>query len=403
MTQSQIGEILYGCVRNLGNSRDKKSYFLKLPSLIHQLSHDIFHRRYTPSAFRVFVVVDPKLREIFSPAFRDRLAQQWLVGMIEPTIDKTFIDDSYANRKGKGTHKAIERLGHFMRKPSNTHYCQMDVRSFFTSIDRTILLGLWKQRLKSLDFDAETLAQIDHVATMIITQSPTALKPHISGRHDLLSSIPSHKSLFHAPTDTGLPIGSLSSQFFSNLYLNELDRYAKHSLRLKSYVRYVDDIIILGDDPKKLIDIKNTMDSFLREKLSLSLHPNKTIVQRVNQGADFLGAVVFPHHRYVRARQVRAFRAKVDFFNALLDPARPKLRNLPMSGAWGRRVSEGEIAQIPMRHLQRMMIATLNSYFGLFTHSKSFSLRRTLFNSMGRLDVVPANHELTYFCCFKAA
>lgn len=123
MTQLQIAEMLYGCVRNLGNSRDKKSYFLKLPALIHQLSHDIFHRRYAPSVFRVFVVVDPKLREIFSPAFRDRLAQQWMVAMIEPTIDKTFIDDSYANRKGKGTHKAIERLGHFMRKPSNSHYC----------------------------------------------------------------------------------------------------------------------------------------------------------------------------------------------------------------------------------------------------------------------------------------
>jgi hypothetical protein len=281
----------------------------------------------------------------------------------------------------------------------------MDVRSFFTSIDRNILLGLWKHRLKSLDFDAETLAQIDHVATMIITQSPTALKPHISGRHDLLASIPTHKSLFHALADTGLPIGSLSSQFFSNLYLNELDRYAKHILKIKSYVRYVDDIVILGDDPKKLIEIKNALDRFLREKLKLSLHPNKTIVQRVTQGADFLGAVVFPHHRYVRERQVRAFRARVDFFNHLLDPARSPLRNIPLSGSWGRRVSEGEIFRVDTHRLQRMMIATLNSYFGLFAHSKSFSLRHKLVNSMGLLGdrILPANSELTHFCCFKAA
>jgi len=393
MTQLQIAEELYGCARKLGNSRDKKNNLIKLPSIINDLARDIAVSKYKPSGFRVFVVVDPKLREIFAPAFRDRLAQQWLVGLIEPTIDKQFINDSFANRKEKGTHAAIKRLQHFMRQEANTHYCQIDVKSFFPTIDRTILLGLWKRWFTKLSFDAQTLFQLDYVATQIIMQSPIDPRPIISGRRDLLSSIPPHKSLFYAKEGIGLPIGSLSSQFFSNLYLNELDQYIKHTLKIKSYLRYVDDMMILGNNTQKLIRQKDKIDEFLRNQLHLSLHPHKTITQRVDQGSDFLGAIVFPHHSYVRQRQVRSFRAKVDFFNRLLDPLKPPLRNTPTGGAWGKCVSQRECYTIHHTTLKRQILATLNSYYGLFAHAKSYTIRQKLFSTMGKMSetIIPAN------------
>jgi len=405
MTRQQIAAELFECARKLGNSSDKKKNFMQLPTIVNELAEDIATLKYKPSGFRVFVVVDPKLREIFAPAFRDRLAQQWLVSLIEPAIDKQFIDDSFANRKGKGTHAAIKRAQYFMRKKNNTHYCQIDVQSFFPTIDRRVLFELWKKWLSKLSYDKETLLQIDHVATGIIRQSPIDPKPVVSGRRELLSSIPLHKSLFYAKEGVGLPIGSLSSQFFSNLYLNELDQYAKHTLKIKSYLRYVDDVMILGNDPKELICQKNEIDLFLRKNLKLSLHPNKTILQRVTQGANFLGAIVFPYHTYVRERQVRSFKAKVDFFNRLLDPLKPPFRNAPTGGSWGKCVNQKECYNLSDVVKKRKIISTLNSYYGLFAHSKSYRLRKKLFYSMGRLGnkIIPANMDFTHFCCFKAS
>ena len=135
----------------------------------------------------------------------------------------------------------------------------------------------------------------------------------------MLSTVPKNKSLFYAKKGIGLPIGSLSSQFFCNLYLNELDQYVKHKLKIKSYLRYVDDMMILGKDKKELICKKNEIDLFLHKNLHLSLHPNKTVLQGVKQGANFLGAIIFPYHTYPRERQVKSLKVKIKFFNKLIN------------------------------------------------------------------------------------
>ena len=402
MTQKQIAEKLFECARKLGNSQDKKINFVKLPSIINSLAKDITLKSYNPGRFHVFIVLDPKLREIFAPAFRDRLAQQWLISLIEPTINKQFIDDNFANRKQKGTHAAIKRAQHFMRKKDNTHYCQLDIQSFFPSIDRGVLLNLWKKWFMKLSYDEETLMQINHVATQIIIQSPTTPYPIISGRAELLSSVPKNKSLFYAKKGIGLPIGSLSSQFFSNLYLNELDQYVKHKLKIKSYLRYVDDMMIFGNNPKELIGLKNEINLFLIQNLHLSLHPNKTILQRVNQGANFLGAIIFPHHTYPRERQIKSLRVKVNFFNKLLDPTNIVLKDIPTGGVWEKYMSRGKCV-LSVEAIKRKILSTINSYYGLFIHSKSYTLRKKLFFSMGRVgdNIIPSNMNFTKFCCFK--
>lgn len=402
MTQQQIATELFESARKLGNSNDKRSNFIKLPTIINSLSKDIATLKYKPSGFHVFVVLDPKLREIFAPSFRDRLAQQWLISLIEPTIDKQFIDDNFANRKRKGTHAAIKRAQHFMRKKDNTHYCQLDIQSFFPSIDRGVLLNLWKKWFMKLSYDKETLMQINHVATQIIIQSPTTPYPIISGRAELLSSVPKNKSLFYAKKGIGLPIGSLSSQFFCNLYLNELDQYVKHKLKIKSYLRYVDDMMIFGNNPKELIGLKNEINLFLIQNLHLSLHPNKTILQRVNQGANFLGAIIFPHHTYPRERQIKSLRVKVNFFNKLLDPTNIVLKDIPTGGVWEKYMSRGKCV-LSVEAIKRKILSTINSYYGLFIHSKSYTLRKKLFFSMGRVgdNIIPSNMNFTKFCCFK--
>ena len=304
--------------------------------------------------------------------------------------------------KRKGTHAAIKRAQHFMRKKDNTHYCQLDIQSFFPSIDRGVLLNLWKKWFMKLSYDEETLMQINHVATQIIIQSPTTPYPIISGRAELLSSVPKNKSLFYAKKGIGLPIGSLSSQFFSNLYLNELDQYVKHKLKIKSYLRYVDDMMIFGNNPKELIGLKNEINLFLIQNLHLSLHPNKTILQRVNQGANFLGAIIFPHHTYPRERQIKSLRVKVNFFNKLLDPTNIVLKDIPTGGVWEKYMSRGKCV-LSVEAIKRKILSTINSYYGLFIHSKSYTLRKKLFFSMGRVgdNIIPSNMNFTKFCCFK--
>lgn len=406
MTQTDIAAALFACALAMGNSEQRRLHMIDLPQLVLPLATDLAAGHYRPQAFTVFAVTDPKLREIFAPSFRDRLAQHWVVGQIEPFIDKLFIDDSFANRKGRGTHAAIHRLGHFMRQPQHLFYCQMDVQSFFPSIDRSILRQLWQTHLKRLPLDAHTRWQLDQVVCAVLAQNPLDPAPRLSGERRLLAKIPTHKSLFHVPPGKGLPIGALTSQFFSNVYLHPLDLYIKHYLKIKGYVRYVDDLIILGKNTAVLIEQQQAIGAFLLGTLALRLHPNKTVLQPVQHGADFLGSIVYPHHRLARQRVVRALRARLDLFQQIITLANggfnhdshnksTRLRNQPSSGSWAHYVP-GEESLIEL--LQRML-ATINSYFGHFRQANTVQLRRHIYHQeLGLLEsfFLPGDKNYTH-------
>lgn len=117
--------------------------------------------------------------------------------------------------------------------------------------------------------------------------------------------MPPHKSLYHAAPGKGLPIGSLTSQFFANVYLNELDQFIKHTLKVRGYLRYVNDFVLLADDPQTLLGWKADIENFLIDRLCIAVHPRKVVLQRCNQGIDFLGTI-FPDHRLARQRSVRS-------------------------------------------------------------------------------------------------
>lgn len=381
MIEHDIARQLFACATEAGNSQHKRAHLIHLPEIVLALAADIARGRYQPRPFTVFAVTDPKLREIFAPAFPDRLVQQWLVRQIEPWFDKRFIDDSFANRRG--VHAALHRLQHFMRQPGHGFYCQLDIRAFFPSIDRRILLGMWRAALPKMPFDAFTRERLDQVASAILSQSPINPPPRPSGNRALLAQIPPHKSLFHTPPGVGLPIGSLTSQFFANVYLDPLDQFIKHTLKVRGYLRYVDDFILLGECPETLLAQRQRIQDFLREQLRLELHPNKTVLQRASQGANFLGSIVYPYHRLIRQRSVRALRRRIHFFQHLVAAAGVAHGTVPQSGSWQRWLRDnatftpkGE----PTPALLQRMLSTLNSYYGVFVHAHTFSLRKHVYH-----------------------
>lgn len=408
---AHIAAALFECAQLSSPSQDKRSALLGLPQLVLPLAQAIATGQYKPQAFTVFAVTDPKLREIFAPAFADRLVQHWLVRQIEPWWDARWINDSYANRRGKGTQAAIARLQHFMRQPGHRWVMKLDIAAFFPSVDRCILLAMWQRVLPRLTLHRDaapeaTRRMLDEVATAIITQAPTQPPPRLSGDPRLLAQVPPHKSLFQAPPGAGLPIGSLTSQFFANVYLNELDQFVKHHLKVRGYLRYVDDFCLLADNPATLLAWKEEIEIFLRERLHLRLHPHKVMLQRSAQGLDYLGQIVFPHHRLMRQRSVRALRRRVRYFWHLLHPDKHTLANAPQSGTWQRwlalhtvhRTNTRGESEASTEFLQRVL-ATLNSYHGLFKHAHTYNLKKHIYHhELGPLQryFLPADADYSH-------
>jgi len=246
------------------------------------LRFELTHKTYKHGGYREFVVSDSKKRTIKAAPFRDRVVHHALCNFIEPIFDKSFIYDSYACRKGKGTHAAVLRLEKFMKSlgrlnrvgktiPRDTVYClKCDISKYFDSVDHKILLELLRRKIK----DENVLWLLDE----IIRSDPR-----------------------------GIPIGNLTSQLFANVYLNELDHFVKRELHEKYYLRYMDDFLILNLDKKRLYKDKELIRTFLRDQLKLELHPKKAEVFPVNAGVDFLGYRIFQDHRLLRKSTVRRF------------------------------------------------------------------------------------------------
>ncbi len=238
---------------------------------------------YKPRPLKTFILRDPKTRKISKSDFRDRVIHHAVCNIIEPFFEKMFIHDSYANRIGKGTLKAIQRFEYFRRKLSqnNTHkvfILKSDIRHYFDEVDHSILLKIVSKRI----YDPGVLWLIRRVLSNYSTSE-----------------------------GKGMPLGNLTSQFFANVYLNELDQFVKHKLKAKQYIRYVDDFVILHNSEEQLTDWRGKIAEFLREKLLLNLHPEKTRIVLSNQGIDFLGLKIFLHHKIMKKRNVRLFKRKL--------------------------------------------------------------------------------------------
>ena len=250
---------------------------------LRQLQEELLSLSYKPFPLKAFIISDPKTRKISKSHFRDRVVHHALCNIIEPIFQKSFIHDSFANQKGKGTLKAIERLDRFKRKVSlnNSGMCHLlksDIKHYFETVDHEIMLGILRRKIS----DGRIMQLIQCI-------------------------LENYKSKTEGK---GMPLGNLTSQFFANVYLNELDQFVKHELRAKYYIRYVDDFIILHKDKMALEYFKANINKFLRENLALELHPSKTRIFTLQNGIDFLGFRIFFHHKLIRKKNIKKFERK---------------------------------------------------------------------------------------------
>jgi retron-type reverse transcriptase len=235
-----------------------------------RLQEELTHKTYLPGTYRTFEIVQPKRRMISAAPYRDRVVHHALCNVIAPLIERTFIDDSYANRDGKGSHRALKRFTGFARSSQFVLLC--DIQKYFPSIDHTILKGLIRRKIKCPD----TLWLIDTIINGSNEQIPSV--SHFPG-DDILSPLDRRR---------GLPIGNLTSQFFANLYLNSFDHFVKENLKAKKYVRYVDDFAVFSDNRQFLVEARQAIEAYLAT-LRLNIHPIKSQIFETHHGSKFYG------------------------------------------------------------------------------------------------------------------
>jgi retron-type reverse transcriptase len=258
-------------------------FTLNLESELLSLQQELTSFTYRPGEYRLFTLYERKKRQIAAAPFRDRVVHHAIMNRIEPAIDRRFIHDSYACRQGKGVHAAVDRYQAWSRR--YPYVLKLDIEQYFPSIDHEIL----KRKLRCYVKDRYVLALLDR----IIDTAPIE-----TGRPDCVY-FPGDELFTPMERRTGLPIGNLTSQFFANLYLDGVDHFIKEQLRVKAYLRYVDDLVVLGRDKRQLHEIREST----RERLAqdrLRLHPRKANIYHTAHGIDLFGYQVFPHKRKLR-------------------------------------------------------------------------------------------------------
>lgn len=265
---------------------------------------------YVPEPGTVFVTERPKTREIHAASYRDRVVHHLLHDLIEPHFEKSFIKDSYACRKGKGSHAAVHALQAHMRQVTRNgkvraYALHLDVKSFFFSIHKPTLLRILES--KKCFGDNAALRQL----TYTVINHNVAEYSKRRGSRKKFDKIPIHKRLGSRGPERGLPIGNLTSQLFANVYLDVLDQMVKRTLGARHYVRYSDDFVLLHHDPVQLEDWKERIRVFLGKRLLLEIH-EKSSIAPVSLGVDFVGYIVRPDYLLSRQRVVRHAHARIE-------------------------------------------------------------------------------------------
>jgi RNA-directed DNA polymerase len=265
--------------RGKKQKRDVMEFERNLMEHILNVHYDLKYRKYRHSGYDAFKITDPKPRDIHKASVRDRIVHHLIYNSLYSYFDERFIHDSYSCRIAKGTHKALQRFKQFSGKVSknNTKTCwilKCDIRKFFANIDHITLKRILSEYIK----DKQLLELLDRVIDSFSTE----------GKNDV-----------------GLPLGNLTSQLLVNVYMNEFDHFMKRILKVKYYIRYADDFIILHEDKNYLENLVPQISDFLEIELKLSLHPIKLFIKTLSSGLDFLGWVHFPNHRTLRTATKR--------------------------------------------------------------------------------------------------
>lgn len=257
---------------------------MKLSQELIKLQWELLTGTYAPAPLTIFTVRDPKTRKISASHFRDRVVHHAICNLIEPIFESRFIYDTFANRKGKGTSGTLERFDIFLRRHKTGFALKADIRKYFETVDHQMLLSILGRRIKD-----ERMLQIIRII----------LENHKSER-----------------PGKGMPLGNLTSQFFANIYLGELDYFVKHQLRAKSYLRYVDDFVIVHRSKKQLQEWQEKIDRFLSDELCIQLHAQKTQIVPLEGGVPLVGFRIFRHHKLLKKSNKRRLWERINRLKA---------------------------------------------------------------------------------------
>ena len=290
----------YDCRRSKRNTRSALAFEVRLERNLVNLYDELIAGEYMPGRSICFAITKPKPREVWAADFRDRIVHHALYNHAAPRAHSSFIADSCACIPGRGTLYAAQRLDKKIRSITQNwsqpaHYLKCDLANFFVSIPKKVLA----RQLRDHISDPWWL----NLAEIILFHDPRE-DFEIRGNRADLGRVPAHKRLSNQCADFGLPIGNLSSQFFANIFLNDLDQFVKHEIRARHYIRYVDDFVLLHESPQWLNAALTQITDFLPEQLGVEINPAKTILQPIDRGIDFVGHVIKPWRRSTRRRTV---------------------------------------------------------------------------------------------------
>lgn len=359
----------YQAIRHKAYKPYVQLYDLDLERNLRELVEELYNRRYRPGSSTCFIVRHPKQREVFAADFRDRIVHHYIFLKTHVLFEHTFIADSYSCIQGRGTHYGIERLRHHIESCSQNYtlpcyVLKMDIKGYFMHIDRELLADITCRTLRKMaSRPSDTLGKrwcevldinfLCYLCREVIRHDPTT-DCIIHGTERDWIGLPDSKSMFKVETGFGMPIGNLTSQLFSNVFLGELDQYMKRVLHCKHYGRYVDDFYVVSTDRRLLHHVAHEADTYLRDTLHLSTNKGKTQICDVRYGVEFLGAFIKPYRTYISNQSMRRIRQQL-----------PHLRN--------KRPEE--------------VFNTVNSFLGILSHYDSYHMRRELVES---LDITQA-------------
>jgi len=337
----EVFRAYFDCRQTKRNSYSAAAFEQNLERHLMRLHRELNDGSYRIGRSTCFVVSYPKWREVWAANFRDRIVHHVIYNRLADHFYRRFIHDSYACIPGRGSLFGARRVHGFMRSATEgwqrrAWFLQADLANFFVSIDKGVLAGLVLRHV-----DTPWLRRL---VSQVIHHDPTR-NPIVNSPIWKFREVPRHKSLFYS-RGRGLPIGNLSSQFFANVYMNELDQLVKRELGIRWYGRYVDDVVMIGREPQQLNAAFEVMEAFVGERLRGAFHPSKTVRNTCDKGINFCGYILKPHRVYLRRRSVRAMQ---------------------------------QVARSNARHLDpERWAAQVNSYLGLCRHANTYRLRRQL-------------------------
>lgn len=382
LTRDALMLDLYAAFICAKRHKAKKPYVLhferKLKENIESLCDDLWTRRYKPEPSTCFVIQRPKKREVFAAQFRDRIVHHLYYNYTHELYERTFIQDTYSCIPGRGTHYGIERMEQHIRQESHnwTRPCyalKIDIRGYFMHINRRRLLDIATALLlKMADHQANGGMKwrdvIDMDFILWLTHEIVLLDPSDGcrrvGNPSEWDGVDASKLMANAPADCGMPIGNLTSQLLSNVYMNPFDQMVKRLLYFLHYGRYVDDSDTICSDRQRLTDAIPVMRDFLKDELYLDMHMGKTQIVDVRYGVEFLGAFIKPYRTYICNRSLSRIRQEA----------------------------------ADLMHMGRgQAFRTVNSLLGVLSHYSSYNLRREIFMQQHILRYGTFDRDMTVY------